>query len=353
MIKVIDTLEGFEALHEEWARLAQSSAMQIFQTYEWNYWSWVKLLSQESGNRLCILQWTGTKGESPIIMPCYLDACSSLRFINDMHSDCCNAVYVPGDNKYNSFSDIVEHIQEDKAIKSVKLQKLHADSEVLHYLGVLWKDAVVYRDNTYSWIDYKAGSEGLKGILPHLSSREMSCPKAMLRKTDGHFFKVISKANGVAFPKGQILEIRESLLTNTAREAAFMPDGLLEMIEQIYNAGLCEIAEIEKGGKIESLTFQLVKGNYSIGWIFMYRDPQLNSGLYLQYVLAKASGTEDGVMDFGVGTYPYKMRTFRPRTACTFGLRWGRGWVRVVRGFKEMNWRLLKDCLKIRMKKGE
>ena len=78
-LRVIDTVEEFIAIESAWETLRKHSKSTVFQSYSINAEAYMHLLYHKT-LQLVLLE----EGQSlKAIFPCYLDACKTLRFIND------------------------------------------------------------------------------------------------------------------------------------------------------------------------------------------------------------------------------------------------------------------------------
>ena len=84
-IKIIKNINEFQNLKTDWDRLFVAVNCSVFQSFEFNYFSWKTELSKNTNNQLAI---SVVKNEEEIIaiFPFYIDAKKQLRFINDIHA---------------------------------------------------------------------------------------------------------------------------------------------------------------------------------------------------------------------------------------------------------------------------
>ena len=337
MIKIYHDFPG--EVESLWRDLERDPKVLVFQTFVWCESAWRTFAGARKGRSVHIIVWRGDKGETPVLLPTFIDEHGALRFIGDEHSDAGDALYERNVNKHWAFKEIVEYIRGDRDVRSVALQKFRLDSEALQYLSVFMKDALVYRDHTYSWIEFPAGKGFMEGQV-HLKAKDRDRIKANERKCSGSLVRVFSSMRRDAFPVERIEKMLDVMKATGARDGHFFDEKIMSFVRRLYDAGACEIVALSKGDIDEAISFQMVKGNRNHCWVFLYSDPQKNTMHRVKYFdEIAASG---GIVDFGVGTYDYKMGTFRPALGCTFSLRWGRGLFMKMYAYARMLWRFLR-----------
>ena len=90
-INIITNIEAFKALKEDWDILFSKSNCTVFQSFDFNYYSWKHELISDNRNQLAIA--VITINESIVaIFPFYIDSNKQLRFINDIHFDFCDFI---------------------------------------------------------------------------------------------------------------------------------------------------------------------------------------------------------------------------------------------------------------------
>ena len=347
MIRIIETVSAFDNLKPEWERLQAGEEMRVYQTFQWSRLAWEYELALNPKNALWIVVWTNNRDGDCVIFPFYIDASHTLRFIEDFHSDVCNAVYQPGKNRYYCYKEVAEAIRAETRVKHVWLHKMPGSSEVLHGLGVHLKHSLVYKDNGYSFIDLPKTNDAVNE-MQYMNAKDRAVIKSYLRKAADYEFRCISASKGDLFPREILLQLREDLLKNTKRKIAFFPDSLLHFIEAFYQTGRTEIAILERKDRVVALSFRHLKAKRSISWIFMYTDPKAVTLLDAKYIQYKAA-LEAIRVDFGVGTYAYKLGNFRPQVEVLFSLRNSKTMIGFAKQMIGMNWRFVKDFLKVKL----
>lgn len=339
MIRVYDHFSV--ELETVWRSLEPVACGTVFQTLAWCRNAWEALLAYGRGNRLHVIVWHGKPDEAAVLMPTYLDAWGALRFINDGHSDFGDALYVPGVNKHYAFEAIAEVIRSDAKVKSAVLQKFRQNSEALGYLGAFMKDALVYRDHTFSHVEIVQAADFALG-QPHLRKRERKRLAVAAFEVSGAVLETCSAQVGVPFPEARILALRDHMRKQKWRDRDFLDDNLVGFVRRIYSAGICELVFIVLAGCDMAVSLQLRSGTGLFCWIMLYREPRWNTLLHVKYFDSVAK-TISCRVDLGVGTYVYKLETFRPRLGCTFSLRLDKSVFRRIVGFLFMNWRFIRQ----------
>lgn len=344
MVDIITDEEQFKALESIWRQIEQSSQIRIFQTFDWVWNGWNEFQKKEQGSKLWILKWYQNGKNDVVILPTYIDGSRTLRYILDIHSDTFDAIYREGHNHHQAYKEMVEEILKNKDIKSVWLQKMFGDGEALNQFGVQIRGAMVYKDHAFSWLDIKQ-SEDVIGTFEHMRSKDKADLRAIGRKSAKYELKVLSIDNGDVFPIDAVLNLKNSMLRNTDRKDYFFPETLIKFVQKVYDANKTDIVELWEGGELVALNFMLKKDNRYLSWIFLYTDPRTSTSMYVKY-MAQVAKEKGFVLDFGVGVYTYKIGTFRPNTAITYSIRYGKSWWHHISAIKGMLWRVAKDYLK-------
>lgn len=348
MINIITNEEQFKALEPTWRKLECSSQMRIFQTFDWCWNAWVCFHSRNDGDKLWILYWCAN--DEHVIFPFFIDKNGTLRFIMDTHSDTLDAVYVSGYNHHLAFKECVDQILDNARIKSVWLQKTFGESESLRFFSVLLPGPCVSRDHAFSWVDVGSNLPFFSAQR-HLKSKDKVRYKGFLKKANECELRVLTSAQGDAFPKDTILQIREAMIGPTRHDASFFTDEMVDFIAKIYERGLCEIPMLSVDGKAEALDFRLIKDGRSLAWIFITTNPHRATELYIRYA-ETVERYNQHTLDFGVGPYGWKLLTFRPELSPTFSIRLGKTVLRHIKCLTSANIRMVKDYIKFHFKVG-
>lgn len=323
-----------------WAALERHRHVSVFQTVAWCESAWETVCPREKGARLAVIVWTGGNGETPLLLPTFIDRKRRLRFINDEHSDYGDALYEPLTNKYRAFRETVEFIRGMKDVRAVAFQKIRGDSELLGYVGAFMNDATVYRDHAYSYVEIPGNADVGEG-LAHFNAYDRKHFGRLLKKASAAVYEKMSFAAGAAFPEERIGELAEVMRGSGIRHRDFFDSRMMAFARRIYEKGICEIAALSYGGLDVAISFRLKKGRRSNCWISLYRDGKWNSPR-LAADAKDIAGNGGGVLDLGVGFYGYKQEAFRPVSRIVFSIRWGRGFLEKCYAYLRMNWRFLR-----------
>lgn len=344
MIEVIDTLEKLDAIKDAWRKLELNPNLRVQQTFIWNRTGWVHYNSKEPKARLRVLKWYQDGKDNVVIFPFYIDGKGTLRFLMDAHSDILDAVYEAGVNLYHPFKEAADWIIASKEVRRVHFRQMYGVGEAFNYFGVLLPTPIIYRDHAFSWLESIA-TDNFIAEQKQLRQKERSRLKALLRKSDGYTFKILSKSAGDEYPESAILKLRAYLVANTRRTLAFFPDNLIKFSNVLFDNGVCEIPIFEDENGVHALAFRLLKGMRINFWIFMYDDNRLPTELYVKYMMERAKG-EARIFDFGAGAYKYKLQTFCPKLGVTFSLRMAKSPWGQLMAVKDLIVRYAKDYLK-------
>ena len=346
MIDVIQTVERWNEEAQQWKFVEQDPEMLIFQTFDWCKAAWECVLSKSDANKLWVLKWTQDGRDDVVYFPFYIDGRGTLRIMLDSDTDACNAVYKSiGVNRYWCYREVADAIKAEPRIKRVWIQKMRCDSEMLDYLGVFLSGALVYKDNAYARMSLKEGGD-ITCSQAHMRSSDRKHWRQLLRKSERFGFAVLSKSNGDAFPEADIRQVAKEMSDAGLRKVGFLSDELIAFAGRLYNNGLCEIPVLKEDGKIVTIEFRLLKGEYTLDWIFLSKNPSTGTEINVKYCTERAK-THSGVLDFGVGAYEYKILTTRPEVGVTFSLRYSKGFVAGLRDLVSLGVRLGKDMVKV------
>ena len=347
MIEIITTVDGLNAEKERWQANEANPSLRIFQTHLWVKNAWEKILSKDTDNCLWILRWSKDGRDDVVYFPFYIDGKGTLRFILDTHNDNNDAVYSSNKvNRHFVFKEVAEAIMKDPRIKSVWLQKMRGESEALNYLSVFLPGAAVSKDNAFAYI--RVGEAGdFVTSQEQFKSENRKHWRKLLKQAEAREYRVFRQASGDDFPKADVIALRDEMIKRGDRAFGFVTDEMIDLVEEMYRRGRCEVPTFYKDDKLISLEFRLLKDDYSLDWIYLTTDPRTGTEINVKYCNDRAK-TQAGTIDFGVGAYEYKILTTRPMVGVTFSLRMGKT---MTSHFKMMilaGIRMLKDYLKAR-----
>ena len=90
-VRIISEIQEFLDCKDKWDTIFNKHDYSFFQSFEFNYYSWINELSKNKLNRLCIIS-LKNNGIVFAILPLYIDSKRRLRFINDVHADFCDVL---------------------------------------------------------------------------------------------------------------------------------------------------------------------------------------------------------------------------------------------------------------------
>lgn len=314
-IKVIRDKEEFAGLRDEWESLLGTRRdTRVFQSFDWNWEVWQRyhgtMRPQES---LFILRVTrdGHPNEKAIF-PFYLDDHGVLRLIGYMMADVLDCI-VPdhADNWHILFADVVSFLREQKEVKGICFDKVEANSELLLYFGTYWPDALIARQETYSYFHTDQGKD-VSAQFPHLPSKDRSYLRSLFKKHVGLEYVLFSKEGGSAYPREKILRLRDWMVSQKMRLYDACPDVFIDVMGGLFDVGLCEVAcLVDEAGEFSLMSYRLVSGSHINYWLVLYKDGALTTICDVEYIAHKAAAGAF-IHDFGIGAYSYKLGTFRP-----------------------------------------
>ena len=348
MIQVIETLETLVPYAEVWRKLYCEARATVFQSFEYHLEAWKCLLSKIPENRLAIiLAGRGDKDTVKLICPFYIDQSGALRFINDTHTDYNDVICRAGENIYILMKEVFDWISANNKIKRVHFAKMQHHSLLLHYGRNFLQSGFVYADNAFSYLTVQCSNDPI-GEMSHMTTKDRSVLKSLLRKVSGYSFDIHTVKNG-GFPIKKVQEMRDKMVQRGLRKLSFFPDDLIDFVERMFESDYLEVGILKnKEGVAEVITFRFRDervSNRHIAWIFMSSDPKLVSAVDIRYIVDKAKNGST-VFDFGVGAYTYKLGNFKPIVESTFALVDGKNWYSLCAALFGMNVVLAKRIIR-------
>ena len=129
--KLILNIIDFKDIEDDWQALYDKDKENtVFQSFEFNYFSWIYNLSQANNILAIVIAYDSDKIKA--IFPFYIDKRSRLRFINDLHADFCNAISIVDIN----FNDVIKVLRHSFKFRYFKLVNLKKESSLLDYSNI-------------------------------------------------------------------------------------------------------------------------------------------------------------------------------------------------------------------------
>lgn len=313
MIEVIYNINALDKIRENWERLFSKSHNIIFQSFNYTRLSWEFIANENYKNRLHILLSFNKKNELIAIFPFYIDHHSTLRFINDKHTDFCDLIIDSNpENHYSIFEELSLYIINCSLIKSIKLINICPSSPLIPYLKIFNKNAFIYSSNEYSYVCLKKAINILDVNFTYLNSHRRKALNSIIRKKGEYDLKVFRKDIDM-FPEVQLNYLIKIMVDNKSRSKSYFNNNFLNFIRECYDLNLIEIPILFNSNLPISLgiTFINEYNTYLVRWIILYVEPKYNLWNNILYMDFKSS-ENDLIMNFGRGAYDYKMKNFKP-----------------------------------------
>lgn len=317
MISIISDNNGFKQLKETWDTIYyQDNNAKIFQSFDYNYISWNTICSKTKGHRLYILVHHKSEGsiECDAIFPFYIDKSSSLRFINDIHTDICNCIISDEvKNIYDLIYDLYLFIDKDPNIKRVFLDNLPSTSPLSTYLKVFKRNAFFFSQTEHSYINIPKSDDPIQ-TMTHLKAKNRKNLKDKYKECKDLYFKIYNNISGDKYPKNKIVDLMNDMILHKIRSKNYFTYEMLKLWEELYLSSLVEIAILYKDSNPVSIGIIFYDSSkyVAIRWIVLYKDVKYNMLNYIMHIISKAK-QNNITIDFGRGAYDYKISNFKPK----------------------------------------
>jgi len=304
-ISIIYTVTDFLLLKKDWDRLYAKKDYSVFQSFDFNYYSWENQLSNNKKHQLTIAVVKQDEGVIAIF-PFYIDNKQQLRFINDIHADFCDCI------AYDTvdFSLVLACLKNIFSILSVRLINLREDALMYTMFKKLNQEKVLVQ----SFEKYSVVLLG-KGVFPDNNSNYKSKQKTEFRrvqKKNSNKTHQLLTADDFDFPRKDILLLKEKMLELGARKSNFLPLQQLLLIENLYNSKKIVISVVNSENKIHAISFILQKSNQFLFWIDMFDESKMVNIFNYISLIRKLSLQNSVIMNLGRGEYNYKIINFKP-----------------------------------------
>jgi len=300
--RIISNIIEFKDVENDWQALYEKDKEStVFQSFEFNYFSWIYDLVKAKNTLAIVIAYDSDKIKS--IFPFYIDKRSRLRFINDLHADFCNPISIVDVN----FNEVIKVLRYSFKFRYFQLVNLKKESSLLDYSNIT-------RCNVISDVDYSVLNLN-KGIFPDncldYKSKQKTEFRRILKLNKDKDYKIIDYTNTV-FPKFQIEILREKMILLGTRDKNFLSNSQLLLIEELYLSGKLVLSIVSQRGVVNAISFIINSPLEYLVWIDMYDDSKMIN-LY-NYILAISSlSYEESVkINFGRGSYNYKIKNFLP-----------------------------------------
>ena len=305
-IKIISDIEEFRAVKGYWMNLFNTKRYSVFQSFEFNYYSWKDELSKNRCNQLCIILLNDSESICSIL-PLYIDAKNRLRFINDDHADFCDFIT----NEEVNFSKVYDHLRSKVNFRSIRLINVDRQSnayEAIQYFDIKHKNIKLISE--YSFLNVEKGDFPYN-VLHYRSHQKHRINKAYRK----HIYRqsIILDYKEHIFPKQDLIFLRDYMIKKGIRKYDFLTDDRLSLIENMYNSGLVFLHFVKQGDRINACNIMIRNSDDRfMFWIDMYDDLQMIN-IFSYIVFIKQVSSENPLfVNFGRGRYFYKVSNFAP-----------------------------------------
>ena len=299
---LISNIVEFKAFENDWNILCEKDKeSSVFQSFDFNYFSWKYDLENDENTLAIVL--ASDFGIIKSIFPFYIDKKSRLRFINDLHADFCDSISIVDVN----FNDVIKILRSSFRIHYFQLINLKNDRSLLDY-------STIYRCSVISDLDYSVLYLN-KGFFPdnclNYKSKQKTEFRRILKFNKLKDHKIIDCTKS-CFPKIQIELLRERMISLGIRDKNFLSDSQLLIIEELYLNGKVVISIVSDNGVINAISFIINSRSEYLLWIDMFDDSKMIN--LCNYILAihSLSSKESAIINFGRGSYNYKIKNFLP-----------------------------------------
>jgi len=314
-IDLIKDINKFKELKEDWNLLYESTNSTIFQSFEFNYFSWKDELSfSELSNRLSIVVIRIEK-KINTVYPFYIDNKRKLRFINDIHFDFCDIIT----RKSINFVIVYSYLKRKFDFKSMRLINVKKDSNIYNAINELnINNKLITSISQYSFLSVD------QGIFPynisHYRSKQKSRINNAYNKHKNKKHHILNNDINI-FPMEEILLLKQRMIELSIRKEDFFTKQRMLLIEHLYNAGIIIISIIKEEDRVNAISFILKdSSNEFVFWIDLFDDTQMiNIFNYINFIKT-ISLDRSIVLNFGRGFYSYKVFNFVPEFYELYGV---------------------------------
>ena len=306
-IKLVEDIERFKDLKEEWDLLYNCALYPVFQSFSFNYAAWQFQLSESKKNQLKIVV-IFNDNQLVAIFPFYLDSRKCLRFIADIHVDFCDCLT---NNTLIDFQEVYSFLEKRIGFKSIRLINIVEDSNIYTSLTRFnFKNKLFLSSTEYSTLYIE------KGEFPYNVPSYRSHQKHRINKAaKKHCLKehVLLTFPNDAFPESDLIRLRDIMILRGIRDDNFLDNNFLLFIRKLYNSNLMMLGCLKHEGQIQAINIVLKRlDGELLFWIDLFNQEQMiNIANYIN-LLQKTSFEDNARINFGRGRYFYKVSNFAP-----------------------------------------
>jgi len=309
-LKVINNISDFKNLEEEWNTLFRSkNNYSIFQSFEFNYFSWKYDLSKSRNILSIVVLYDDNSIKS--ILPLYIDRRLRLRFINDIHADFCDCLT----DIDIDFDEIVKQLKSNFTIRYFNLINITTNSSILE--KKLPNYCKLKLSSEYSILQLG------KGVFPENSSQYRSKQKTefrrIIKKYKDKKHELID-CNILDFPIAEIENLRGDMIKLGLRDKNYLPAAQLLLIEELYNKEKIILSIVKTNNKINAISFVIKDSTQYLTWIDMFDNSKMINIFNYISLITVLSSEDSVIINFGRGVYRYKTLNFIPQSKDLFSL---------------------------------
>jgi len=308
--RLISNIIEFKEIENEWQALYEKDKENtVFQSFEFNYFSWIYDLVKAKNTLAIVIAYDSDNIKA--IFSFYIDKRSRVRFINDLHADFCDAVSIVDVN----FNEVIEFLRSSFKICYFQLVNLKKESSLLDY-------SKVNRYSMISDVNYSVLNLN-KGVFPDnyldYKSKQKTEFRRILKINKDKDHKIIDY-NTSRFPKGQIESLRKRMILLGIRDDFFLSNSQLSLIEELYLSGKVVLSILSERGIVNAISFIIVSPSEYLVWIDIYDDSKMINLCNYILAISSFSAEESMTINFGRGSYNYKIKNFLPSEKKLFSL---------------------------------
>ena len=304
-IRIISEIHEFFDYKDQWDAIFKNQNYSFFQSFEFNYYSWITELCNDKLNSLCIVLIENNEIASAIF-PLYIDSKMRLRFINDRHADFCDVL---SDKKFD-FENILSEISNHMKFDSVHFINLKKDSFLYDlYVKNTLRNCRLKPFAMYSDLVIPNGSFP-SNVIRYRSKQKTEFRRVKKKNIDKDYRLLLN--DDADFPINEIHQLRERMIELGLRKANFLDEKRLLLLTQLFNSNRMLVSMVKNKNNIHAISFILTNENEYLFWIDMYDNTKMIN-IYNYILFMESISFDNNVkINFGRGVYDYKVENFKP-----------------------------------------
>lgn len=312
-IRLVSEVRHFHEIKPYWCNLFNSYGYSVFQSFEFNYYSWITELCNNKLNTLCIVL---LERDNVLfsIFPLYIDSYKRLRFINDNHADFCDVL----SSQTFDIQVVLLTIYRTTKYNSVHFINLKEDSSLYVLCKQQLKKNCIFKPfEKYSELNVFLNSFPEK-ILRY-TSKQKTTFRRIKKRNDNNSYSLLLKDKS-EFPVNEIYQLKNRMIDLGIRESNFLDRDRILFLEELYNADRILVSMVKKNHNVRAISFILKNNNTYLFWIDMYDNTKMiNIYNYILFI-ENISSKKNVEINFGRGIYDYKMVNFKPDVKQLFAI---------------------------------